>query len=68
MHSDFRDISDINPVQHLSPRWGLEGIGVPMYYTPIAPLGLYKLGNLKILIYQKTRNRRNSRELEFPPT
>ena len=25
---------------------GLEGIGIPMYYTPAAPLGLCKLVNM----------------------
>ena len=34
---------------------GLGGIGLPMFYTPITPLGLCSSGKLKIPIYRNLR-------------
>ena len=38
----FLDLSCINPIRHMSPRWGFRGFGVLVFYTHIAPLGLQK--------------------------
>ena len=42
---------------YLSPLWGFGRISLPMCYTPIAPLGLFRPGKSKKISTESLRNR-----------
>ena len=60
----FLDLSCINPIRHMSPRWGFKGFGVLVFYTHIAPLGLQKTG--QPLLY--TSRSSGARGLDLSPS
>ena len=61
----FLDLSCINPIRHMSPRWGFKGFGVLVFYTHIAPLGLQKNSDLLLLC---TLRSSGARGLDLSPS
>ena len=60
----FLDLSCINPIRHMSPRWGFR-FEVLVFYTHIAPLELQKNSDL-LLLY--TLRSSGARGLDLSPS